>query len=64
MHFMKDKLLKRKMHFMKYKLLKWNKDDQHATLKIYDPRTDCKTFTTQTFTTPDVHHLRRSPPPV
>ena len=23
---------------------------------------DCKTFTTQTFTTPDVHHLRRSPP--
>ena len=25
---------------------------------------DCKTFTTQTFTTPDVHHLRRSPPPV
>ena len=29
---------------------------------------DCKTFTTQTFTTPDVHHpqckIRRSPPPV
>ena len=25
---------------------------------------DCKTFTTQTFTTPDVHHPRRSPPPV
>ena len=25
---------------------------------------DCKTFTTQTFTTPDVHHLRSSPPPV
>ena len=27
-------------------------------------KNDCKTFTTQTFTTPDVHHLRRSPPPV
>ena len=30
------------------------------------PCTDCKTFTTQTFTTPDVHHplckIRRSPP--
>ena len=25
---------------------------------------DCKTFTTQTFTTPDAHHPRRSPPPV
>ena len=29
---------------------------------------DCKTFTTQTFTTPDVHHpqckIRRSPAPV
>ena len=23
---------------------------------------DCKTFTTQTFTTPDIHHPRRSPP--
>ena len=28
------------------------------------PFTDCKTFTTQTFTTPDIHHPRRSPPPV
>ena len=25
---------------------------------------DCKTFITQTFITPDVHHLRRSPHPV
>ena len=36
-------------------------------LKIFCIIEDCKTFTTQTFTTPDVHHpqckIRRSPPP-
>ena len=30
----------------------------------WSKKPDCKTFTTQTFTTPDVHHPRRSPPPV
>ena len=36
----------------------------HSPQKCYHEKNDCKTFTTQTFTTPDVHHPRRSPPPV
>ena len=44
------------------------KESQTIFRKIFwhcdDYINDCKTFTTQTFTTPDVHHLRRSSPPV
>merc|ERR1711884_938505 len=43
-----------------------NKSGQFGTKIIKVDNLDCKTFITQTFTTPDVHHpqckIRRSPP--
>ena len=40
------------------------KSQQFSQRTLSALKEDCKTFTTQTFTTPDVHHPRRSPTPV
>ena len=49
------------VYFGAAKVLCFTFSPSYAAL-IIETKDDCKTFTTQTFTTPDVHHLRRSPP--